>query len=274
MSFVREKDVPSEDKKMEDKKERKKGPLSKLFYNPISKAIDGAFVGLLKVVEQVGLDRQIRYPHYLNQDWFWWNVMKNIWDFEIIGYEHIPPEGQGAVLCSNHSSYWDPLVVGVALCHYTRRRIHEMGKVELFKMPLVNAYLRWIYGFPVRRGESDKEAFEYAIKRLKEGEIVGMFPEGTLNNGEDRFLTPKTGAVYLAISANVPILPMAVSGSDRILGKGVKVPKLNSKLVCKFGELIPIHEKYNGNKVPSKEVLLEESDRVMLEIKKLLVYDD
>ncbi|MFX0102109.1 MAG: lysophospholipid acyltransferase family protein [Candidatus Hodarchaeota archaeon] len=251
------------------KKEKKENPVLSFLNKALFKPIDMAFVGLLKAVEQAGLSKQIQYPHYLNQDTLWWTVFRQFWDFEIFGSEHVPPEGEPAVVCSNHSSFWDPLIQGVSLCHYTRRRIHEMGKVELFEMPLVNAYLRWIYGFPVKRGEHDQEAHDHALELLQKGEILGMFPEGTLNTGGTNFLVPKTGAIRLAIEGNAPIVPLAIVGTDVILGKGKKNINFNAKLTCAIGEPIPIHEKYKGV-LPSHDVMQQEANNVMEKLKVLV----
>ncbi|MBN2154277.1 MAG: 1-acyl-sn-glycerol-3-phosphate acyltransferase [Candidatus Lokiarchaeota archaeon] len=258
---------PGEAPEKEEKKENAMyGALKKFVLKPV----DSAFVQLLNMVEQAGFSKQIQYPHYLNQDAFWWAVMNGFFNMEITGSEHVPPEGQGAIVASNHSSMFDPLVQGVALCHYTRRRIHEMGKEEIFTWPLINAYLRWIYGFPVKRGEHDVEAFEKALELVKAGEIVGMFPEGTINEGGANFLEAKTGFIRLAIEGDVPIIPLAISGTDKIFGKHMRTPNLSGKLTCRFGPPINVHQKYKGA-VPSKDVLQKEADALMEIIKGLLV---
>lgn len=260
----------AEEQEKEGKK-RGKNPLMQFLTKNVFKPIDSMFDGMLRVVEQVGLTRQIQYPYYLTQDSFWWNVSKLFYNYEIFGSENIPPEGQAAVVCVNHQSLFDPLLYGVAITHYSRRILHIMAKIELFETPLINAYIRWIYAFPVRRGEHDMNAYNTALSLLKQGELVGMYPEGTLNGGGYNFLKPKLGAARLAIDAQVPILPVGLTGPDKILPKGAKFPKFNEKLTARIGEPIWIHEKYFG-KQPTREQLQEVMDYVMEQIKGLLDY--
>ncbi len=264
---------PQKEEKKDDHPEKEKKEENALYSalkKFVLKPVDSVFVQLLNMVEQAGLSEKIQYPHYLNQDAFWWSVMSGLFNMDIIGSEHVPPEGQGAIIASNHSSMFDPLIQGVGLCHYTRRRIHIMGKEEIFTWPLVNAYLRWIYGFPVKRGEHDLEAYEKGLGIVKAGEIVGMFPEGTINEGGANFLQAKTGVIRMAIEGNVPIIPLAISGSDKILGKHMRTPAFSGKLKCQLGPPINLHEKYKGA-VPSKEALQKEADALMVALKGLLV---
>jgi 1-acyl-sn-glycerol-3-phosphate acyltransferase len=253
------------------REKRKENPVLSFLSKTVLKPIDQMLVGLLDVVHQSGLGDSIQYPHYLNTDAFWYSVMNQLFNFEVLGSENIPPQGTGAVVILNHSGFLDPFIMGVSVAHYSRRKVFISGKGEIFKTPLANAYFRWIYGFPINRGEHDEEAHNFALGNLRKGELVGMFPEGTFNNGGLNFLPARSGAIRLAIEANVPILPLGVSGSDRIMGKGMKLPNLNARLVTKFGELIPVHEKFKGM-VPDKETMRVEMDTVMEKIKELLVY--
>nr|MDO8114171.1 lysophospholipid acyltransferase family protein [Candidatus Sigynarchaeota archaeon] len=253
------------------KEGEKANPLMQFVSKTILKPIDSVFDGMLKSVESAGLTKQIQYPHYLNQDFFWWNVSKSFFNYEIFGSENVPPEGQPAVFCVNHQSLFDPLLYGVAVTHYSRRILHIMAKIELFETPLINAYIRWIYAFPVRRGEHDEKAYSTAIEFLKKGELVGMFPEGTLNGGGFNFLEPKIGAAKMAIEAQVPIIPVGLTGTDKIFPKGAKFPNFNARLLAKIGEPIHVHEKYFG-KEPAHDELKGIMQSVMEKIKGLLQY--
>src|SRR5271157_182186 len=252
------------------KEKEKSNPVMKFISKNILKPIDSMFDGLLKSVESAGLTKQIQYPHYLNQDAFWWGVGKSLFNYEIYGSENVPAEGP-AVFCVNHQSMFDPLLYGVAITHYSRRILHIMAKVELFEMPLVNAYIRWIYAFPVHRGEHDEVAFSTALEFLKKGELVGMYPEGTLNGGGLNFLEPKTGAAKMEIEAQVPIIPVGLTGPDKIFPKGAKLPNMNARLVAKIGKPIHMHEQYFGTE-PSHDELKEIMHHVMDQIRDLLEY--
>lgn len=116
---------------------------------------------------------------------------------------------QGAVIICNHTSSIDPSFVQLA----ADRCAHWMVAREYFKMPL----LSWVFGvcgaIPVRRGGADIEATRLAIKYLKQGDLVGMFPEGRINTTDEILLPGRPGVVLIALKARVPVIPCYVSGT-------------------------------------------------------------
>ena len=132
-----------------------------------------------------------------------------IMQMEVKGLEHFP--GKGAVIvAANHVTNFDVFPMQFAL----PRPIFFMGKSELFKSPIMDILLRNLSAFPVNRGEKDDWAMRHAAKVLGHGLALGMFPEGTRSKGRG-LAVAKTGTARLAIEANCPILPVAVTGSDR-----------------------------------------------------------
>jgi 1-acyl-sn-glycerol-3-phosphate acyltransferase len=132
-----------------------------------------------------------------------------------MGEEHLPHEG-GYVLSANHLSNLDPWPLGLAL--FPRRELRFMAKAELFRSPLW-PLLRFGGAFKVRRGEGDEEAIETAVQLARDGEIVAIFPEGTRRRKGlvKKFQArPHTGAVRVALAADVPLIPAAIAGTDRI----------------------------------------------------------
>lgn len=124
-----------------------------------------------------------------------------------IGEENIPKEG-ACVICPNHVSNWDPLIM--VAC--TNRKIRMMAKAELYKNPLLRL-LSYVFGmFPVKRGSGDIEAIKNSLKVLKSNEVLGLYPEGT-RNGMEKGIKPKNGAVLIATRAGVPIIPVGIQGS-------------------------------------------------------------
>lgn len=254
------------------RKERKPNSVLKFINDKILRPVDRVFDDVLNVVENIGLTNQLQYPFYLTQDTLWWGITHALFNFEIYGSENIPQEGIGAVVCSNHQSLFDPIMFCVSFAHYARRRIHVMAKEELFKTPVVNSYIRWCYAFPVKRGEHDVDAYNKGLDLLRRGELVGMYPEGTTNHGEHNFLEPRTGAARLAIEARVPLLPLGISGTDRIFPRKQKFPNFSEKMTVKIGEPIRIHEKFFDNSDVTHDDLKNVMNHVMERISDLLVY--
>ena len=130
---------------------------------------------------------------------------------KVYGRENIP-EG-GALVCGNHSSGVDPVLVAFAL---TRKRpIVPMAKESLLRIPILGRFLKLVGAFPVKRGETDLAAVKHAMKKLREGEYVVVFPEGTRIRSREEG-KPKTGAAMLACRTGVPVLPMYIPMKKRI----------------------------------------------------------
>lgn len=133
--------------------------------------------------------------------------------WEIEGAENIPGS-DGVVLVANHVSYWDPVVV---ICAF-KRKVYFMAKAELFKIPVVGYVVGISGAFPVRRDRTDRNAIRTALRLLEEGEVVGVFPEGTRSHSGE-MLKPHLGAAMLALKTGAPVLPVAVSGTRGFWGK-------------------------------------------------------
>ncbi|HBY08941.1 MAG TPA: 1-acyl-sn-glycerol-3-phosphate acyltransferase [Chloroflexi bacterium] len=129
----------------------------------------------------------------------------------IRGAENLPPEGP-VVLASNHLTNFDVFPIQLAL----PRPLFFMAKSELHKNALMDAYLRQLGAFPVQRGERDDWALAHAHKVLAQQQVLAMFPEGTRSKG--RGLRPgKTGVAHFALEAGCPILPVAITGTEKVL---------------------------------------------------------
>lgn len=150
-------------------------------------------------------------------------AIKSFWKyldlrFSFSGEEHIPHEG-GAILAINHVGYLDFAIVGTAVLP-KKRYVRFMAKKEIFNNKLAGPFMRGMHHISVDRANGSA-SFVAALRALREGEIVGIFPEGTISTSfEIKGL--KSGAVRLAMGAGVPVIPTIVWGSQRVWTKGVK----------------------------------------------------
>ena len=128
------------------------------------------------------------------------------------GAEHIPRSG-GLVLASNHVSYLDFIFVGFA-ARPSHRLVRFMAKQSVFAHPVAGPLMRGMRHIPVDRG-AGAASYSLAVEALRAGEAVGVFPEATMS----RSFEPKafkTGAVRMAAEAGVPLVPLAIWGTQRL----------------------------------------------------------
>jgi 1-acyl-sn-glycerol-3-phosphate acyltransferase len=150
-------------------------------------------------------------------------LVKTFWkylgfNFDFQGQDNVPREG-GAILAINHTSYLDFALAGTAALP-ANRYVRFMAKKELFDNKIAGPLLRGMHHINVDRSNGSA-SFVAALRALKAGEIIGIFPEGTISTSfEIKGL--KSGAVRLAIGAGVPIIPTIVWGGQRVYTKGVK----------------------------------------------------
>lgn len=171
--------------------------------------------------------------------------------WEIRGIEHVPLEGP-IILASNHRSNLDPVVIAAA----APRKLSFLAKEELFRIPLVSWYIKQFDSLPVKRGSGDRGAFKAALKALEEGKVFAIFPEGTRSKTKE-LLPPKPGVAMIALKAKVPVVPVAISGTERLGGK-IRVT---------FGEPLFFD---TGDQKASRQDLERISEEIMMRIKALL----
>jgi len=131
---------------------------------------------------------------------------------EAQGTENIPATG-GVLLCSNHISVLDPPTVGIKL----RRKVHYMAKAELFAWKPIGAFLRTLGAFPVKRGGVSKDSIKLSLQLLRDGSVMGIFPEGTRNT--DDTSAGKKGAAMIALRSGATVIPVRIVGSYKLFAK-------------------------------------------------------
>jgi len=168
---------------------------------------------------------------------------------QVEGKENVPEHGP-VLICSNHISNLDPVVVGIT----SPRDIYFMAKEELFEKKGLGLLLRNVHAFPVKRGMKDRQALRRALDVLKDQNVLGLFPEGTRSKtGELK--RGLAGAGFFAIRSEATVIPCAIIGSY----------KSKEPLKVVYGKPVPMAE-LRERKASSQEV----TDVIMGDIQKLL----
>jgi 1-acyl-sn-glycerol-3-phosphate acyltransferase len=151
-----------------------------------------------------------------------------LWRPQITGGEHIPPAG-GAILASNHLSVVDSIFLPLLLS----RPVTFAAKSEYFTgtrpgQRFAGAYLRATQQLSVDRAStrSAQETLQAALELLQSGELFGIYPEGT-RSPDGRLYRGRTGVGWLALGSRVPVIPVAMVGTDRVLPPGHTIPTLH-----------------------------------------------
>jgi 1-acyl-sn-glycerol-3-phosphate acyltransferase len=154
----------------------------------------------------------------------------------VLGSENVNLTG-GFLLASNHISHFDPFVISSVV----RRKIDWMAMAEFFRFTVVRFLLRAVDAFPADRDRADSKTIRTAIERLKDGRVVGLFPEGGIRDGARSLLEGaplRPGASTLAQIAGVPILPCVILGSDRLYSTKRWLPLRRTPIWIAFGNPI------------------------------------
>lgn len=178
---------------------------------------------------------------------------KIVYRVKIIGKENIPKEG-ALMFCGNHRTYLDPPLIVVT----AGRDMRFMAKEELRKNPLF-AFLGVLFdGIYVKRDEKDISALKAAIKTLKDGKCIGIFPEGTRNGLEKNNGKLKNGAAYMALKTGAKVVPIGIVGPAKPFSKNAIV----------YGKPLDFSE-YTSNKKIEKDIEDKVSEIIKEEIIKL-----
>ncbi|MHA1728859.1 MAG: lysophospholipid acyltransferase family protein [Promethearchaeota archaeon] len=151
---------------------------------------------------------------YWTSFWSWRMASRLLYKAKFHGQNNFPEWGP-ALLISNHQSVLDPFLLAQGVA----REIRWMSKKENWDIPLMRGILKFYGTFPLDR-DNPQKGMDKAVELLKEGEVVGMFPEGTRSRDGKMASYFKTGAARIVLKAKVPYVPLCIIGSDTILPKG------------------------------------------------------
>ncbi|MDQ1718696.1 MAG: hypothetical protein QOE89_2649 [Pseudonocardiales bacterium] len=158
--------------------------------------------------------------------------------FTIHGAENVPRKG-GAVMAINHTGYMDFTYAGLA-AHPAKRLVRFMAKDQVFKHRISGPLMRGMHHIPVDR-DAGAGSFREAVRALKDGEIVGVFPEATISRSFE-LKEFKSGTIRMAAMAGVPILPTVIWGSQRVWTKDYpkRLGRTNVPIILSVGEPITV----------------------------------
>ncbi|MCL4423364.1 MAG: HAD-IB family hydrolase [Actinobacteria bacterium] len=166
--------------------------------------------------------------------------------FDIEGIENVPARGP-ALLAANHRSYFDAVAMAI-VARRLGRPVRFLAKRELFAAPVLGELVRAIGGISVDRTGRPEEALRSAEMALQAGEVVIVFPQGTIPRGEafyDAVLYGKTGTARLAASTGVPVIPIGILGSERVWPRNSRFPNVTrmahpANVCVRVGQAVPL----------------------------------
>ncbi|WP_062198294.1 lysophospholipid acyltransferase family protein [Massilibacterium senegalense] len=163
---------------------------------------------------------------------------------EVIGLEHTNIDGP-VIVCANHISNYDPPLLGITF----PQKIHFMAKAELFKVPVLSTLLTDFGAFPVSRGAGDKKALRAGLQILKDGKVLGLFPEGHRSK-DGSFGEPQSGVGFFALKSDATVIPCAI----------ISTYKFKKRVRIVYGEpvdLSELKEKRGASKDAAKKIMDE-----------------
>ncbi|MGQ9526103.1 MAG: lysophospholipid acyltransferase family protein, partial [Armatimonadota bacterium] len=195
---------------------------------------------------------------------FAWRVVRiffAVCPMRVVGHENVPQSGP-ALLAANHVSYLDPPAIGCAL----ERECWFMAKAELFSLPILGPLLPRLHAFPVHRGTADRAAIRRCLELLADGKLVTVFPEGT-RSPDGRLMKAEAGIGIIALWARAPVVPVALTGTDRALPR--HSPFLRpAPITVRIGEPLTFEDLSADRR--DRSAVDEVGNRVMLAIADLL----
>jgi 1-acyl-sn-glycerol-3-phosphate acyltransferase len=193
-------------------------------------------------------------------------ALRGLFRLQAIGVDNVPRAG-GLMLAANHVSVLDPPVIGAA----APRPLHYMAKAELFRIPLFGRLIGRLNAHPVEREGADATALRHALLLLRRGEALLVFPEGTRGTEGGPLGPGRAGAGMLAALAEVPVVPVYVEGTGRVLPRGATRLR-RGPITVRYGRPLIFERGERGDRGGrgrGKQRYQEVSDQIMAAIGRL-----
>jgi 1-acyl-sn-glycerol-3-phosphate acyltransferase len=208
-------------------------------------------------VKEPGKDK---YPPQLVMDLLrliGWVISKLCWFITYHGRDHIPDKRSGGFLiAANHQTYLDP----VWICLPMRRRLRFMASDKAFEWRLIGPLIKYLGSFPVSAEVGGTlKAMKYALRALRDGAALTVFPEGGRQLADGQMLPFKTGAVRIAQQADVPILPVTITGGNRVWPRDQRYPRLFRRVEITYHPLVGLDQKTGNDGLEELTARLKET---------------
>ena len=189
-------------------------------------------------------------------------IFKTLYPLKVKGSENFPKKG-AMILVANHTSYFDPLYLAVAI----PRQINWMRLKPYYDLWWLRWFFKSINNFPVNIKGPNISAIKYSLRILKQGKVLGIFPEGSRSkNGRLREGEP--GVALLALKSGAPILPVAIRGAFEVFPPHARLPRAFRRVKVQLGS--PLHLARVNKEPINKETLQLATAQIMKSIEKLL----
>ncbi len=182
---------------------------------------------------------------------------------QVLGQEHIPDEGP-CLIVANHASFLDPLLI----CTTCPRVIHYITYARFYYHPLLHWFCQRTYCLPVKKAGNDISALKQALRLLRSGECVGIFPEG-VRSLDGKLQRGEPGTALIALRAKTPILPVGIQGTYEAFPRGAICPKPRTPIRLQYGTPFFIHDHLEVDKNRTDELQEKTTDVIMSNIAEL-----
>jgi 1-acyl-sn-glycerol-3-phosphate acyltransferase len=190
-------------------------------------------------------------------------VLRVLWRPNVVGMERVPATGP-VIMASNHLSVVDSFVIPIM----ARRPIYFLAKSEYFRNPLTRSIMLGLNQIPVDRsgGRASLQALDAALPVLRDGQVLGIFPEGT-RSPDGRLYRGRPGVAKLALESGATIVPVGLIGTERIQPIGARLPRIGVSVEVRIGSPMDL-SRWQGQSVDSR-MLREITLALMAEIGEL-----
>ncbi|MFP5353182.1 MAG: lysophospholipid acyltransferase family protein [Actinomycetota bacterium] len=191
-------------------------------------------------------------------------LLRALYGIKVEGLNNVPKKGP-AIIAANHLSFLDSFFIPLVV---KRRKVTYLAKADYFKSWKTAWFFRMAGQIPIERegGKKSEVALNTALEVLKEGKLLGIYPEGT-RSPNDKLHRGRTGVARLALAAQVPIIPCGLIGTLDVMPPDAKLPKLfgRPKVIVRFGKPLELAQRYSAEE-RDRFVLRSITDELMYEI--------